>query len=966
MPLRTPVTGSLRSQDRRDSSGVLVAKESVYFPSSESDLAVVVTALAAVGRVPRIEGISHYISPSPHSLSAPIALSALNSVTVEDGRIHAGPAATMRELCASLLAHDLFLPLRDVISSTVTDALADPTPTYFDSTVCSLRTAVSAIRAVDSTGAVLDLPPSAYDAALAPHHGGHIVTRVTFDTMSTSDVADLWLARLNTPFSHSIFEALLSRCLGSTRDASLDSVGATLQTRRHYGGLPMLYVTLTGHGDDTSAKAPLDSVTHDSSGRVWPVRLSRGADVLKSAHETQEMGAGTLGKAVTTRQVEIKASLMDEFLPRLCDLVTEALGTDNQHTATMPGVSILIRAMRNSDGALSVEGQLLVPINPNEKERAFIARFNVLFPAVAGAPVHVSQVGPRAAFFDFLSVLRPADEENIIGFEGEIYPKGSAGYEEKAHQYATTSYPDSENMAPKMVAYPNNAGDVVKAISYAKRNGCSIVARSGGHQYCGLSSGGDTVIVLSMDNFHDITVLEEGSNIVTIGSGTALTDMSTKITALKLSIPHGECPLVNVGGHTQTGGYGHTLRSFGLLVDYVVSFRIVLADGVSPATIVRPNLDTSLGLLPPSHPDNDDIFFGALGGGPGSFGVILDYTFEATRDSDHPNSTGLSAIYAFSHGRILNIMNMVREWTEAIHTESDTLLPDMDMMATAMSLDLGNLRPNDFGEKEDDDDKGELTGAGRRTPSFGLGFLLLELLYGNKEGNAKNDSEAASNTFTEMFEKVTEGDPTLLKMKMFDSTDNPSLSYMCDSWVRNFGMPHEGREYNYPYEKRLNGTFEPLTQGFVERFATLVTTTIGDPSVRTVFQMTLGGGMHRHNPNKKYTACARRNVTIGIVFDIFYTNDRAKDTALKYQETMRQLLEDEVHEGEKVRFIWGSYGCTDMSKVWENYYDNRDLYSRLQDIKKKVDGSDVFHTEFTVQLPPPVLRKLTRGLCTLS
>jgi len=31
-----------------------------------------------------------------------------------------------------------------------------------------------------------------------------------------------------------------------------------------------------------------------------------------------------------------------------------------------------------------------------------------------------------------------------------------------------------------------------------------IVARSGGHQYSGLSSGGDNTIVISMDNFNDL------------------------------------------------------------------------------------------------------------------------------------------------------------------------------------------------------------------------------------------------------------------------------------------------------------------------------------------------------------------------------------------------------------------------------------------------------------------------------
>lgn len=46
-----------------------------------------------------------------------------------------------------------------------------------------------------------------------------------------------------------------------------------------------------------------------------------------------------------------------------------------------------------------------------------------------------------------------------------------------------------------------------------------------------------------------------------------------------ISVPHGVCNFVNLGGHAQTGGYGHFTRSFGILIDYVQAFDIVLASG---------------------------------------------------------------------------------------------------------------------------------------------------------------------------------------------------------------------------------------------------------------------------------------------------------------------------------------------------------------------------------------------------
>ncbi len=58
----------------------------------------------------------------------------------------------------------------------------------------------------------------------------------------------------------------------------------------------------------------------------------------------------------------------------------------------------------------------------------------------------------------------------------------------------------------------------------------------------------------------------------------------------------------------QTGGFGHLVRSFGLTLDYVRSFHIVLADGTD-RTVYRPEDDTERGL-----------FWAVCGGGPDELG----------------------------------------------------------------------------------------------------------------------------------------------------------------------------------------------------------------------------------------------------------------------------------------------------------------------------------------------------------
>ena len=52
---------------------------------------------------------------------------------------------------------------------------------------------------------------------------------------------------------------------------------------------------------------------------------------------------------------------------------------------------------------------------------------------------------------------------------------------------------------------------------------------------------------------------------------------------------------------------------------------------------------------------------------------------------------------------------------------------------------------------------------------------------------------------------------------------------------------------------------------------------------------------------------------------------------------------------QEVRMLWGSFGDTNIAKenVRRSYYDG-DTWTNLQKLKKE---DDLFHTEFTVQLP---------------
>ena len=55
-----------------------------------------------------------------------------------------------------------------------------------------------------------------------------------------------------------------------------------------------------------------------------------------------------------------------------------------------------------------------------------------------------------------------------------------------------------------MQAVPNDTNDIAIILKYAQANKKRVVAKSGGHQYSGKSSGNQEVIVIDMHKFNNI------------------------------------------------------------------------------------------------------------------------------------------------------------------------------------------------------------------------------------------------------------------------------------------------------------------------------------------------------------------------------------------------------------------------------------------------------------------------------
>jgi hypothetical protein len=115
--------------------------------------------------------------------------------------------------------------------------------------------------------------------------------------------------------------------------------------------------------------------------------------------------------------------------------------------------------------------------------------------------------------------------------------------------------------------------------------------------------------------------------------------------------------------------------------------------------------------------------------------------------------------------------------------------------------------------------------------------------------------------------------------------------------------------------------------------------------------MPIAGGAYANPvPNPPLNSICHRDVVLGIVFDCFYEKGGEKDAEL-FQRDMHNLLA-EYSGTQEIRMLWGSFGDTDISNptIRKDYYDDK-TWAALQQLKKQVDAGDLFHTQFTVQLP---------------
>ncbi|KAG0083695.1 hypothetical protein BGZ92_010555 [Podila epicladia] len=531
-------------------------------------------------------------------------------------------------------------------------------------------------------------------------------------------------------------------------------------------------------------------------------------------------------------------------------------------------------------------------------------------------------------------------------FDGLLILRGDDGYDRHAYQYATTSYNNKNNtenpLSPGYIFYALHDKDVKTAISFA-RDGIpknpylpefegilprALAIRTGGHQYSGASStSGDNMVLDMSKAYLDFKWKNQDKTLVKVGVSLPLGQLNHLLRSEHRFVPHGQCAFVHLGGHCQTGGYGQFMRSFGFLTDHVMQFRLINAKG-EVVKVARDSKDFEM----------QDLFYALSGGSPGNLGVVTHVTLKVHKDKDHPKSLGFRAAVKYNSEILKKLLDIIVEMGEK------NVSAEYDVVITMMS------------KRE------------QVPPPFDSATIIVFAQRANLHGNNREPDP----WFTKL-RSVFNGHPG----SVFTDSNEIPLSTLSSHWL----FPID-REMELPYIKGVAMTKAPASYLKDKNWSQWVCNRIDelevpsqdlpnqDPPKQKCFavaQFAYTGGTGNSTPatvknDDGKTALSWRDSTFLMVMDCFYTPDddgKSDNKAAAQAWSRKNILEAtgiDPTTGEKTndrdltptfsefedrRLLWGSHD-QDLVANAKFYYDNKEKFERLVNIKKHQDPQGIF------------------------
>ncbi|KAF3047756.1 hypothetical protein E8E12_011612 [Didymella heteroderae] len=170
---------------------------------------------------------------------------------------------------------------------------------------------------------------------------------------------------------------------------------------------------------------------------------------------------------------------------------------------------------------------------------------------------------------------------------------------------------------PEYILNASTAEQVATAAEWASSRNIRIVVKGTGHDLNGRSSGAYSLSIwtrhLTNTEFDANWPLPGGNgteNVAIFGSGNTWGAALESAAAVGRTVVSGQDPTVGLGGFIGGGGHGPLSSHYGLAADQVLQATVVTTGGQ---------------ILVANDAQNRDMFWAIRGGGPGLYGIVIEY-----------------------------------------------------------------------------------------------------------------------------------------------------------------------------------------------------------------------------------------------------------------------------------------------------------------------------------------------------
>ncbi|KAI5868214.1 hypothetical protein GGS23DRAFT_544560 [Durotheca rogersii] len=189
-----------------------------------------------------------------------------------------------------------------------------------------------------------------------------------------------------------------------------------------------------------------------------------------------------------------------------------------------------------------------------------------------------------------------------------LYPD-DAGFTDATTRWNAYGSPDFTS-----VITPSSEEEVIQVVKIATANKIPFLAMGGRHGYGTTFSKLQDGLALDLSSLKDVKI-DKASSTVTVGGGAKIRDVVPLVRDAGYQMPSGACSCTGFVGSTLGAGIGYMSGIFGLVIDALVSVRLVTAKGE---------------LVEASEKSNPDLFWGIRGAGA-NFGIVTSATYKLSK-----------------------------------------------------------------------------------------------------------------------------------------------------------------------------------------------------------------------------------------------------------------------------------------------------------------------------------------------